>query len=281
MKTLIPTVAMLLLTAWAYGAIGPEGESSDCRTDLIAFPSNLSTLERVEFDLMNGVWTETFLASNARKVMQFNEYGIVDVLNFDENGIGSYSNYMWRMEEFNGHPFLVLNNGQMEEELLFRIESTCQGLILSDPVSQEEIQLDYTPRKPEAKVNYSKAMLIGSWSSVTYPFDVTNDYDACGAFEQIEGAYLNYEFTPDGAYVKRYGSKNIHFEERGTFELSKDGQYILFHASGSDQTEDVIGTSLAKVRHLSMGELVLEQALKSSDFADFFCTELKTVAFMQ
>lgn len=135
--------------------------------------------------------------------------------------------------------------------------------------------------EPEAALNRIQYMLTGYWSNASYPYDIITDLDECGAFEAIDGAYLHYEFRADGTYTRYYGSKHIQLREDGRYELSRSGEYLIFINPARDADSDASCTNVAKIAHLATGELVLELALETVDFADFFCTKYKTIMFLQ
>lgn len=135
--------------------------------------------------------------------------------------------------------------------------------------------------EPEARLNKIQHMLTGVWSNASYPYDIITDLSECGAFEAIEGAYLQYEFRKDGTYTRKYGSKHMDLIENGRYELSRNGEYLIFFANTDDVSPSAQQSGVAKIAHLATGELVLEQALETDDFADFFCTKYKSIMFVQ
>ena len=70
----------------------------------------------------------------------------------------------------------------------------------------------------------------------------------------------------------------MQMNETGLYEIFGKGQFIVFHTL---QPDGNYLQHVARLKHLNHGEMVLEQALESDDFAQFFCSELKSITFVQ
>jgi hypothetical protein len=275
-------LALLLLLQVPLLASGGEISAEDrCRTDFFSFPDDWSAAQRMKADLTSGLWAEEYLSSDAKTLFQFHDYGLVDILRFDEIGEADFSVSMWRIETFDGAPFLVLSNSSRSEEKLYKLEATCRGMSLTDVLNFEKKHLAFKPNTSSKKVARIQMLLKGEWTNATYPFDSSENYLDCPGYQEIEGAFIEYEFSADGTYRRTYGSKQIKLEETGYFEVSNNGDYLIFHALEGDNPEDVYATTVVELKYLSAGEMVLHQPIRTLDFGDFLCREVKDVAFMQ
>ncbi|MEM1218460.1 MAG: hypothetical protein AAGH79_06090 [Bacteroidota bacterium] len=260
MKSLISTV--LLSLAVSFTALANiETTENNCRDGVTKFDRSLSVSDRYRTDLETGVWSEeTQYAHAGNLVYQFQPYGVVDILEFDKAGNAEYRSCLWRVEEYNKTPFLILSNQRLGDEEMFKLAATCNGLILTDVTSYEEIYLDFSPKKTDIRLNLKQADLVGNWSSATIPFDLNG---AASKMAHNQGLFLEYEFLPNGTYVKNFGNQTEIQTETGYYEISQDGQFILFFVAEDKQIASTEYTYLARIKYLAPGELVLEQAVKA------------------
>ena len=278
MKMIIPTV-LLVLSGLSTQAtpVTMEMSGADCRESGIYDNLNLSYALKVENDLQDGVWT-TSQNKETANVYRFQDDGILEIIQADASGEPRYESYMWRIEEYNNQAFLVLTTSDFKHELLYQTLPNCQGMVLVDPVSIDQVNLIYNPDTASADQRQINKRLAGVWENASYPYDLTNNFDDCGTFEPIDGAYLQYQFKSDGTFTKRFGSHLMQLEESGIYEIVGEGQYILFHTATSDGNYT---HHVARIKYIDYGELVLEQTLESEDFAQFFCSSLKSISFVQ
>ena len=259
MKSLIPTVLLSLAVVFSAFA-NNETTENKCREGVTKFDRSLSVSERYKADLETGVWSdETQYARNGNFVYQFQPYGVVDILEFDREGNVTYESSLWRVEEYNNTPFLILSDQRLGTEEMFKLAATCNGLILTDVTSFEEIYLDFSPRKTDIRLNLKQADLVGTWDCATIPFDLNG---AASQLSHSRGSFLSYEFLPNGTYMKNYGNQTEILTETGYYEISQDGQYILFFVAEDHEIGKTDYTYVAKIKFLRPGEMVLEQAVK-------------------
>ncbi|MBR9919806.1 MAG: hypothetical protein GYB31_03140 [Bacteroidetes bacterium] len=280
MKAIIPTVLFMLIgLSLQAGSFMAETSDTDCREAKIYDMFELSNALKVENDLLSGVWT--FGASPEKTtVYRFRNHGLLEIVRAESTGEPQYDSYMWRVEEYNNQAFLVLTTNDFQHEYLYQTLPTCQGMVLVDPVSIDQISLTYNVDAPSEQQKQINNRLLGVWENATYPYRLTNSFEECGTFEPIEGAYLKYRFNSDGTFVRSFGSHLVQMEETGYYEIFEEGQYVVFHVQQDDGN---FSHHVARIKYLEYGELVLEQTLESDtdDFAAFFCSDLNTVSFIK
>ena len=107
-----------------------------------------------------------------------------------------------------------------------------------------------------------------------YPFEIATASKSENNFgQEIEGAFLYYEFREDGTYIKAFGSNNEKVEETGKWNLSDNGSILFLHPSNDCQAQ----SQQVNIKHLQLDELVLEQSLNTRNTN--FCTGLKDFYF--
>ncbi|MCB0642235.1 MAG: hypothetical protein KDC44_11370 [Phaeodactylibacter sp.] len=280
MKAIIPTVVFLLATILCTAGNTPSIKDGKCRTEVTNFPVSLTVQERVEWDLLRGIWTLSDTQTGNQKVFLFNTYGIIDIIETNAQGKASYENCLWRVESYNGRAFLVLNEQPMSQDLLYRVDITCEGIVLVDVISNEQLVLDHQPKKPEYKVNLTKANMIGSWDCVSYPFTEVQQQKAFGTTQKMPGAFLKLELEANGTYRKSIGNAEQTYVEEGYFEVSKDGQFLIFFAATAGRMEEVLNTTVAQIKYMDTGELVLEISDYPLEKTEEYYPQLRTVTFI-
>lgn len=283
MKAIIPTIIYLLfaVSAIASEQWDPSHTGSKCRTETLLFPASFTAAERMEADLLQGVWTEEPAYSESSRQFQFHDYGVADELVISPEGHKTYNVYLWTVENRPDGPYLVLHRDDFATAGEYKLEPTCHGLVFVDPASLESIRLVFNPKKPSKALLDAKTMLQGEWTNVTSPFDKSKLSDSCGNYQSLEECYVHYSFSADGTYTRAYGTREVHLQESGIFELSDDGRYILLRATGKDELENSYQTSVVQIKHLSMGEMVLEQEVCFPGLEKLGGVQVKTVTFMQ
>lgn len=237
-------------------------ETLDCRayaTDLSLDPTQL-----VAEDLIHGIWTLDE-NSGAKKVFQFNDYGIVDILQTSVDGHTRYDNTMWSVREFDGRAFLVLTGHDMAQEHLFKVVQNCEGILLTNIANSDELFLHYQPLVNPIKVNLVKANLVGEWTNIA------------GMQDGSAGVSLRYQLDADGSYIRLLGVGQKEMPERGVWEISKDGQYILFHA-GTNLCRE---TKVARIAYLDDHMLQLEPISNERDLGQFLRAGEKAFSFIR
>jgi hypothetical protein len=284
--TFLSFIALLTLSPLSQNFADNYSPEERCREIIKVAEMSPDVVSNVKADLVSGKWiveqellgTSQFQSSNTS--LYFYNYGMADLLSTDsENGIQLIT-YLWRIEKFGEEPFLVLTSKEDRSEKLFKVEQTCKGINLTNAVSGDKTSMVFQKIKEASELNDIRFNLTGSWDCLTYPFDITSDTETCGTFEKMNGAFLSYELNEDGTYSKKLGTTHMEVEEKGFWEVSEDGKYIIFHAAKRGNAEEVFATYVAEVSHLNYGEMVLKQALHGTgDFDTLFCTDIKTFFF--
>lgn len=105
--------------------------------------------------------------------------------------------------------------------------------------------------------------LIGKWQNTAYTADLGGSDES--------GAYLRYEFLPNGSFIKTMGAGQMTYEERGQWELNNDGKRLMLYPDGC------LSPEVIAVKYLELDELVMEQFVQSQE--DDSETEVKDVFY--
>ncbi|TAK41165.1 MAG: hypothetical protein EPO28_09000 [Saprospiraceae bacterium] len=268
MKSLvIITLVFAASAAFASGNfITTEPETLDCR--VYATNRSLSPTQLVAEDLIHGMWTINE-ESGAKKMFQFNEYGIADILQSDANGNTNYSNALWSVREYEGRALLVLTNHDMAHEQLFKVVQNCEGIILTNIISTDESVLHYQPLTNPVTVNLVKASLVGDWTSISLT--------GPGA-PQVS---LHYQMNAGGSYTRLLCLGQKEMPERGVWEISKDGQFILFHVEKPGTPDKCVETKVVRIAYVDDHTLQLEPASNQRDLGQFLRKNEKGISFIR
>jgi len=261
----------------------PTKTTSNCRLDQGDLTLFNAPTKFVEKDLLHGIWTKELknetTGSTEKYIYQFNDFGVLDVISNDVEGNIKSEKSFWSIQEFNNSAFLVLTDMNTMKDKLYQIEPTCDGMVLTDIAGNKSTELDYHASKTTSELNRIRAMITGKWVSTVYPYDLTTNVATYGTFEKMENAFLKYQFKKDGTYVKLFGSEMVEVLERGFWEISKDGKYILFYASEDGTTDKIHATEFAKIVTVDKKTLRIEFAHRTVEFSELFNTSLKEFSF--
>jgi hypothetical protein len=242
----------------------------NCRTHFEKIGINLSLNQKVEADLLQGVWKKVD-KDGTYATYQFDVNSKVHVLAAFADGAQSYSRLNWQVLIEEGSPLLAIGKGG--EMKIFTLTPTCLGLEMMDRSSGEVIELTLEPAISKREMESIRQALAGKWENTMYPFEVLTASANGNEGEYIPGAFLKYEFRLDGTYTKTLGSARVKISENGRWELSSDGKTVFFHADDNSPKTTVA----ARLKHLQLDELVLEHALQCKDRS--FSTGLKDFFF--
>lgn len=141
-----------------------------------------------------------------------------------------------------------------------------------------KIELELRPSISSAELDRMQASILGEWSSVTYPSDLIQEK---GSAKEITTMHLR--FYSNGTYSQVCETPNSRIEERGYFEITPDGQYLIFYAAGKPgSASETYAGHVVRIQYLRYGEMVLEQPLRAFNLAE--CaqrTVIRSVAYMQ
>jgi len=232
---------------------------------------------RMAADLVNNVWnlrTERLGTSQGR--ILFHEFGAADEILSMPDGSFSYERLNWTLEEYNGAVFLVISHlGRAPRTNLYRLSPNCEGIDLTDAGTLEQIALEYSGRK-DTRVQAMAHYLTGSWSVEGYPFEIARTMDDCGTFEPFRGAFLEYAFWENGTFVRDFGHEGSTRREKGYWDISADGRYLLLHVYDADG-RSIVRTDVARIEQMGEGSLRIRQTI--SDEQGLFCTEPRIFSF--
>lgn len=263
-------IAILLAATTALSAMTVSPcEKARCR-ELASLSLEMPVKELIAIDLVNGVWI--FENSQTKQEYQFDDDGRAGILSKDKEGYLSYESFQWRVEVVHDVPFLAMEGAG--EVAYLQVEQTCEGLNLVNPLDNNAITLLHSAKAKNSNAMAVKARLVGDWTNVTM-------FDSEQKCENAKGAFFNYEFKMDGTYACSYGSQSQVAEERGIFEVSSDGQFLLLKVEKSDMSTCVGGTKVIRINQVDDHGLILEQAMRTNDVSEFFCTDVKSFAFIK
>lgn len=241
---------------------------------------NSLNVTAAEQHLISGSWSGvSHLSEENYHHFLFKADGTVDLItDYAGENLG-FSSHFWDLATTNSGLQMVLTEVHSGSSTIMNIHAITKDLIHVD-VNGSPV----TFRNLKAKMNGFRSdmesAIAGSWKMETYPFDVTNDINRCGAFEVMNEAYLNYTFLSDGTYQTKLGNHMVDLEESGIWEISEDGQFLIFYASTDGNPENIYNIHVARIRNICEGNLTLKQALfvPVSDFDTLFCTDMKDFA---
>ncbi len=272
MKTSALLAMLMVVASYSFANTLTNSDLAKCRDYSPNVLKGLSTTSLVEHDLVNGMWTSTN-KNGIEKTYQFTSEGLLQMLSTDKKGYKSYQSIFWRIDEFDAKPFLILSNENGTEKLM-RINQTCEGLLLTDMVCEEIVSLNYQPLRASKRFNLTRAYLVGEWTNVSM-------FDSSKGNEQLNGSFFGYQFFANGTFVCEYGNAKSSVTENGVWEISKDCQFLLLHASDENDETDIKATKVIRIAQVDDHGLILEQIMKSSDVNDFFNANNKTYAFIK
>ena len=268
-------IAALLasLLAMATAMVGhTNSDIIKCRDYLSKVDKGLTTLENIEFDLLNGKWSLNETSDN-ETVFLFDENGTAHQFDKDLAGHTSYQALFWDVAFLKGQPILKLTEMDHHEKWM-NIEQTCSGLTLTNLYGKEILNLDFQPFTAPKKMDKVTASLMGDWANVT-------ELEPSDEAAKTQGVFLNYYFESNGHFVHEYGNSESSVTEKGQWELSRDGQFLLLHVFECSEPNLAQGVKVVKVNHLDGHALVLEEVMKESQLSQFFDSKNKVFTFIK
>lgn len=260
MKKSIVLMLGLILAAFATASADVKSYARGCRENLAKIDEKLSLNARIEQDLLQGIWVQQ-TGELLETLVQFTSSGDVVFLNATKMGAGFETlRFAWTVEVLHEEPVLLLRDLNSREVQRLRVEQTCQGIDLTDLASGELQSYRYVPAS-EKRMQQQQAGLTGRWENVLPEVTLINGCNnADQSLIKMDDVSFRFEFRPDGTFTRSLSSQvsDQHFEENGRWEVSKDGKHLLLHCKGIDGNTV---TQCARIKHLEMDELVLEQPL--------------------
>ncbi len=252
LKKLAPILIFSFLAVFAFA-------SDSHKKGVTEFNNDLTIVERIESDLLNGVWINKAFDSNLQLQMYFNPNGLAHFFFLREDATEKYAQMTWKVGMKGIFPVLFLTNTTSGERNIYKIKQTDDGFSMIDVLNGEKLNLSFAKSVSEKQNNSFHQFLIGSWENTLHPIDIVTYVPKKDAFKKIENASLNYHFNADGTYEKNFISKKINGIEKGIWQMSRDGAFLILQAQSSKNTKVFCTTEIIKVNHLHFDELVLEQ----------------------
>jgi len=207
-----------------------------------------------------GVWLGK-ADSGASMTIVFYENGLAQWnLNADQQN--STTLYHWEtIPGAGGCAYLRLTNRESGATSNFAVDVICNRLQLIG-TDFSSIALEQVKRQEGEQ---KRRLLNGAWGNTTYPFEVSRQ-----RAPDMKQAYLQYQFSEDGTFVRKLGNQKHKIQETGTYLVSDDGDYLLL------QFDEGCVTVVA-LKYLRLDELVLQHVLRCEDPA--FATGRKDFYF--
>ena len=219
--------------------------SEICHLENRNLDTELSLGNRIRLDLTSGVWMTDDICQKSNVSIQFNQKGNANfIFEAKENTRPDFLQYSWELEKIGSMYFLIWSEEQCQKESMFKIEQTCEGILLTDPATDSEICLKKMPKIADNKMDFLRMSLIGNWENASYPFVGSGK-------KKMKNAFFHYQFNANGTYLIEFGNRKRTFSENGNWEISRDGKYVLFYQNGKK-------INLAKIAHLDLDEMVLK-----------------------
>jgi len=149
------------------------------------------------------------------------------------------------------------------------VVQNCEGIILTNIISTDVSVLHYQPLTNPVKVNLMKANLVGDWTSISL---------AGPGAPQVT---LRYQMNAGGSYTRLLGLGQKEIPEHGVWEISKDGQFILFHAGKLGTPDKCVETKVVRIAYVDGHTLQLEPASNQRDLGQFLRKNEKGFSFIR
>ena len=223
--------------------------------------TELISAQQVEQQLLNNIWFK-----ESSKLL-FSESGVVSIINNDIT-----ESRTWRVEKQEQAIYLKLATSTCGE-LVYRIEKDGNSLKWIDEKTNITVKIDSTPLAKTDKIVKIHNILVGTWSSSIYPSTVIDDLSG-GKERSIISADFKYFLNADGTFSKVISiNREQESTINGMWQLSENGAQIILHLQKKDCTYEIM---VADIKLLTMDELVLGQALATTDLEKELCRKKKT-----
>ena len=242
MKKILFTILVLSFVGISGWANNLTDKEKRCRAILQPFTADQSLSDRVDNDLVMGVWKVT---SNVQtQFIQFYTSGWVDII--VEDGIEpKYTNYQWSTMQIGDVVYLRMDSGNKEDDHLYKVKQNCEGLLLTDSESKVILSLEFLSGKEGESDPLMNEKLKGDWF----------DMDDPNNFQLRLSSNGQYDFIHDQQI------------ESGRWIAFKEGPYLLLFKEG-DCNPKVI-----PIKHIDFMNLdikTVQSKIKSLEKKDVF-----------
>ncbi len=206
---------------------------------------------RIEQQLLASTWATSLNLTKDRYIFQFNHDGSGHLVRYDYPTGRDYERYQWQLVSEDNMITLVLEYPVEEGAVsILEVEATGKELLLKDLSTGQNFRLRFPVAKATGQLDKIRAGLVGKWENATYAIQSHSE----SGIPVSNDVSLGFHFQNDGKYERVIGNNVREKKESGTWELSKDGDYIFFKPMGSPATSYMV-----KIKYLEGDELVLEQ----------------------
>ena len=278
-KSTLTLVTMITLICSVLAT--PTNNINRCRIEMMDKDTYASITNRNEEDLLSGIWTSnTLMGSGESQTLLFDKSGSVMILSSSfDNGI-SVNQKNWKVMDFDGKAFLVMSDTHKSKEELFQLNQTCEGIELVNVATGKVLKFNYNAINLENDKTILAKQLVGKWESTNYPFEIAKNFNQCGSFVPVNGAFFGLELKEDGSFKRTFGGELQKYSQTGTWEVSKDGKYLVFkttHQNGIKlKSQSLDGM---EIERFNGNKLHAKAALSTKDNSTVFCTNTKTFSF--
>ncbi|MEL7122133.1 MAG: copper resistance protein NlpE N-terminal domain-containing protein [Bacteroidota bacterium] len=260
--TLMTCVALLMLFRleagqWSYAI------NNDQKSTIQSSDSSLPLKEQVSTNLLDGVWITEQEDEFVEELWTFEANGVMQVLRRNENDLYTKHTNEWKLNEKNG--MIEVQMMEASEVITYTVSPSDNGYLFVNAENGISKTMTYESSMTNVNLNAISNELIGEWENILPSVTLQAPGNPEIPSTTLTGVRVNLTFKADGTFTKSItGNSSVKFEEKGTWDLSMNGQYINLHsadASGKQVTQCV------KIRHLDIDELVLEQPLALIGFS--------------
>jgi len=246
-----------------------------CRPALVHAIDCLSQKEKIQADLINGVWLHELIEDTERvslkEVYEFEELGQLKRTVIFDNGHSETTNHLWRIEEVEDKAFLVIFDSELGEEVYYEVTQNCEGVLLKDIVNYEMTFLSFHREVNYSEIENIRLRIAGHWQCSNETFDPKD------ASVKLEDTFLNYDFDLNGQFTRIMGDADQKLEESGFWQVSNDGDFLLLKFSKTDSPSDIYTTQYIRLEKVGVNKLEIEQTLTTvGAFASIYCSKQKT-----
>lgn len=233
-----------------------------CRSAYLKMDANQPIIERIRTDLLQGIWVRSG-QTPAANLMQFRSGGEAIILKSLQLASVDTEKYRWKLEESMGAVVLVLSRTSGATVKRYFLDPTCDGMVLTNARTGKQTTYEYEPAIDYDSLEKMRQSLSGEWVSLQGRVALASAKPNGREVSKLRSASIRFKFRKDGTFTKEISSNtsDVYGVERGRWELIKNGKFLLLHTINQ---EKVVATHCARIRHLELDELVLEQQLKVS-----------------
>ena len=205
--------------------------------------------ELIKKQLLAGTWATSNNVYKDRFIFEFNAGGDGHLVEYDYPGARRYRTYSWTLQASGTAIQLELDFHQGNEKKTYKVNAQEEQLVFTDLKDNDNLSLRHLASKSKETWQRIANGLQGRWENASYAMDKPSE----SGLPVTQDISLSFDFAEGGAYERIVANNVKTRKETGTWELSKDGQYIFFHA------KDRRNCHVVRIKFIEGDELVLEQ----------------------